>query len=92
MVELPDDGVVVASGSVLLGRWLPFDVTLVRAPVARGARPRSWTTSCGPSRRWSAYAAERGPDDAADLVVRATIPVTPRSSVRSDPGPQPRTV
>jgi len=71
VVQLPDDGVVVVSGSVLLGRWLPFDVTvhvrLTPAALARRTPPEeAWTLPA-----LERYAAERDPESEADLVVRA---------------------
>ncbi len=77
VVQLPDDGVVVVSGSVLLGRWLPFDVTvhvrLSPAALARRTPPEeAWTLPA-----LERYAAERDPEGAADLVVRADDPRHP---------------
>jgi hypothetical protein len=77
VVQLPGDGVVVVSGSVLLGRWLPFDVTvhvrLSPAALARRTPPdEAWTLPA-----LERYAAERGPEAVADLVVRADDPRHP---------------
>jgi len=82
-VVLPPDGVVVVSGSVLLGRGLPFDVAvhLRLSPAALARRTRSdqaWTVPA-----LERYAAERGPEAAADLVVRADDPRHP-ALVRPD--------
>lgn len=76
-VTLPGDGVVVVSGSVLLGRWLPFDVAVhVRlSPAALRRRTpleQAWTLAA-----LDRYAEERGPEEAADLVVRADDPRHP---------------
>jgi hypothetical protein len=76
-VELPPDGVVVVSGSVLLGRGLPLDVAvhLHLTPAALARRTpadRSWTLPA-----LARYAAERDPLGAADLVVRADDPRHP---------------
>jgi hypothetical protein len=77
VVQLPDDGVVVVSGTVLLGRWLPFDVTvhvrLSAAALARRTPPgEAWTLPA-----LERYAAERDPEAVADLVVRADDPRHP---------------
>jgi hypothetical protein len=77
VVALPSDGVVVVSGSVLLGRWLPFDVTvhvrLSPAALARRTPPdEAWTLPA-----LERYAAERDPEGTADLVVRADDPRHP---------------
>ena len=77
VVELPADGVVVVSGSVLLGRWLPFDVAvhvrLSSAALVRRTPPdEAWTLPA-----LERYAEERGPEAAADLVVRADDPRRP---------------
>jgi hypothetical protein len=82
-VQLPDDGVVVVSGTVLLGRWLPFDVTvhvrLSPAALARRTPPdEAWTLPA-----LERYAAERDPEGTADLVVRADDPRHP-ALVRRD--------
>jgi hypothetical protein len=76
-VELPPDGVVVVSGSVLLGRGLPVDlaVHLHLTPAALARRTpaeRAWTLPA-----LARYAAERDPLGAADLVVRADDPRRP---------------
>ena len=76
-VELPADGVVVVSGSVLLGRGLPFDVAvhlqLSAAALARRTPPdQTWTLPA-----LERYAAERDPLGAADLVVRWDDPRHP---------------
>jgi hypothetical protein len=69
--------VVVVSGSVLLGRWLPFDVSVhVRlSPSALARRTpvdELWTLPA-----LERYAAERAPETTADLVVRADDPRHP---------------
>jgi hypothetical protein len=82
-VVLPPDGVVVVSGSVLLGRGLPFDVAvhLRLSPAALARRTptdQAWTVPA-----LERYAAERGPETAADLVVRVDDPRHP-ALVRPD--------
>ena len=77
VVELPADGVVVVSGSVLLGRGLPFDVMVhvwlsTAALLRRTPADEAWTLSA-----LERYAVERGPEAAADLVVRADDPRHP---------------
>jgi hypothetical protein len=76
-IELPGDGVVVVSGSVLLGRGLPFDVAvhlaLSPAALARRTPPdQAWTLPA-----LERYATERDPLVAADLVVRWDDPRHP---------------
>jgi hypothetical protein len=76
-VELPDDGVVVVSGSVLLGRGLPFDLAVhvrlsVPALLRRTPEEERWTL---PALR--RYDVEHAPADEADLVVRADDPRHP---------------
>jgi hypothetical protein len=76
-VELPPDGVVVVSGSVLLGRGLPFDVKVhVRLSSAALARrtpdDEAWTLPA-----LERYSDERAPEAEADLVVRADDPRHP---------------
>ncbi|MBK9739867.1 MAG: uridine kinase [Actinobacteria bacterium] len=76
-VELPSDGVVVVSGSALLGRGLPFDVAvhvrLTRAAlIRRTPRSHAWTLPA-----LDRYETERNPQDLADLVVRADDPQHP---------------
>lgn len=76
-IELPADGVVVVSGSVLLGRGLPFDVAvhvqLSAAALARRTPPdQAWTLPA-----LERYAGERDPLGNADLVVRWDDPRHP---------------
>jgi hypothetical protein len=77
VVELPADGAVVVSGSVLLGRGLPFDVVVhVRlSPAALARRTPAFEAWTLPA--LARYAEERDPEGAADLVVRADDPRHP---------------
>jgi hypothetical protein len=82
-VVLPPDGVVVVSGSVLLGRGLPFDVAVhlrlsPAALVRRTPEDQAWTIPA-----LERYAIERLPESAADLVVRVDDPRHP-ALVRPD--------
>jgi hypothetical protein len=77
VVTLPDAGVLVVSGSVLLGRGLPFDLVihlrLSPSALARRTQPsEAWTLPA-----LARYAQERDPEAAADLVVRADDPRHP---------------
>ena len=77
VVALPDDGVVVLSGSMLLGRGLPVDVGvhLRLSPAALARRTPdedAWTLPA-----LGRYVAERHPLDQADLVVRCDDPRHP---------------
>ncbi len=76
-VGLPADGVLVLSGSVLLGRGLPAEVVvhlrLSPAALRRRTPPdQAWTLVA-----LERYAAERDPEGRADLVVRADDPRHP---------------
>lgn len=76
-VDLPPDGVVVVSGAVLLGRGLPVDLA-VHVALTPGALTRRTPDAEG----WTLpalerYAAERRPEQEADLVVRADDPRHP---------------
>ena len=81
-VDLPEDGVVVVSGSVLLGRGLPFDLTvhlrLTSAALARRTPDsQTWTLPA-----LGRYVAERDPESLADVVVRCDDPRHPALLVR----------
>ncbi|MGV9807803.1 uridine kinase [Micromonospora chersina] len=76
-VDLPPGGVVLVSGTLLLGGGLPFDVAvhLVLSPAALGRRT-------DPELRWTLpafarYADEVDPASFADVVVRADDPRHP---------------
>lgn len=74
---LPADGVVVVAGTLLLGRDLPFDVTVhLRMGPAALARTlpveQHWTLPA-----YARYDAERGPSEVADLLVLADHPDRP---------------
>jgi hypothetical protein len=76
-VRLPQDGVVVVSGAVLLGRGLPFDVRVhlrlgPAALIRRTPHDEAWTLPA-----LARYAAERDPEGEADLVVRCDDPGRP---------------
>jgi hypothetical protein len=82
VVVLPEDGVVVVSGSVLLGRGLPFDVRVhlrltPAALVRRTPDDDAWTLPA-----LGRYVAERAPLEEADLVVRCDDPRHPAIVVR----------
>jgi hypothetical protein len=75
--ELPADGVVVLAGALLLGRGLPFDVSvhlrMSSAALARSlADGERWTLPA-----YDRYDAERDPAAAADLLVLADHPDRP---------------
>jgi len=87
VVQLPPDAVVVVSGSVLLGRGLPFDVTVhVRlSPAAlhrRTPADQSWTLPA-----LERYIEERDPEARADLVIRADDPIRPALAPHPPPPP-----
>jgi hypothetical protein len=76
-VPLPADAILVISGSLLLGRGLPFD-RVVHLAVSAAARRRrtspeqSWTLGA-----FDRYDAEVGPADLADVVIRLDDPRHP---------------
>jgi hypothetical protein len=74
---LPPGGVAVLSGPLLLGRWLPFDLTvhleLSRAALARRTPAElAWTLPA-----YERYRGEADPVAAADVVVRLDDPRHP---------------
>jgi len=76
-VTVPPGGVVVVDGALLLGRWLPFDLTvhLQQSPAALARRTAD-------EDRWRLPAYERydrevAPQTVADLVVRVEDPKRP---------------
>lgn len=76
-VDVPERGVVVLDGALLLGRWLPFDLTvhLDMSPAALRRRTPSdqhWTLPA-----FDRYRAEVDPGAAADVVVRYDDPNHP---------------
>lgn len=76
-VELGGDGVVVLAGGLLLGRGLPFDLS-VHLRMSPAALARSlpagdrWTVPA-----YTRYAQERNPESEADLVVLSDHPDRP---------------
>lgn len=76
-VHLPEDGVVIVAGALLLGRGLPLDaaVHLQMGPAALRRRlpeDEHWTLPA-----YVRYAAEREPGERADLLVLADHPERP---------------
>jgi len=76
-VDVAEHGVVVVSGTLLLGAGLDFDVTVhltqTDAALARRTPPeRQWTLPA-----YTRYREEVMPEDQADLVVRADDPYHP---------------
>ncbi|WP_371494345.1 uridine kinase [Kitasatospora sp. NBC_00374] len=75
--ELAPGGVLVLDGALLLGRWLPFELT-VHLAMGDGALARHtpaeerWTLPA-----FARYRAETGPEDLADLTVRVDDPRRP---------------
>jgi hypothetical protein len=75
--QLPPDGVVVLAGALLLGRGLPFEVSVhLRMNPAALARviieEERWTLPA-----YARYATEHDPEGAADLLVLADHPDRP---------------
>ncbi|BFV60822.1 hypothetical protein KCMC57_up59260 [Kitasatospora sp. CMC57] len=76
-VELPPGGVLLLDGPLLLGRWLPFELTvhLSLGPAALGRRTapeEQWTLPA-----FARYQAEADPSALADLTVRCDDPRHP---------------
>jgi hypothetical protein len=76
-VQLPDDGVVLLAGALLLGRGLPVDLAVhLRMSDAALARAlptdEQWTLPA-----YKRYADERTPDATADLLVLSDHPTRP---------------
>ncbi|MFI5527319.1 uridine kinase [Kitasatospora sp. NPDC051853] len=76
-VTLPPDAVLLLDGPLLLGRWLPFDLTvhlaLTPAALARRTAPEQrWTLPA-----FARYAEETDPASLADLTVRCDDPRHP---------------
>ncbi|MFE2723577.1 uridine kinase [Kitasatospora sp. NPDC059327] len=74
---LPAGGVLLLDGALLLGRWLPLELTvhlaLTPAALARRTPPEErWTLPA-----FARYAAETVPAEAADLTVRVDDPRHP---------------
>jgi hypothetical protein len=76
-VQLPDDGVVLLAGALLLGRGLPLDVA-VHLHMSTAALARTlptdeqWTLPA-----YARYSRERAPQTEADLVVLSDHPARP---------------
>ncbi|MGW4891553.1 uridine kinase [Kitasatospora sp. NPDC004240] len=75
--ELPPGGVLLLDGTLLLGRWLPFEFTvhLAMTPAALARRTpeeERWTLPA-----FARYEAETGPAELADLTVRVDDPRHP---------------
>jgi hypothetical protein len=76
-VQLPDDGVVVLAGALLLGRGLPLDLA-VHLRMSNAALARTlpedehWTLPA-----YARYADERAPEEEADLLVLSDHPDRP---------------
>ncbi|MEO3809967.1 uridine kinase [Sphaerisporangium sp. B11E5] len=82
-VTLPPGAVLLLSGTLLLGHWLPFEVTahlwMSPAALARRTPPEEhWTLPA-----FARYEEEVAPADTADLVVRVDDPRHPALIVRS---------
>lgn len=76
-VDLPPDGVILVAGALMLGRGLPFDVT-VHLRMSPAARQRTLPTD----EQWTLpaythYEVENDLDDGPDLVVLADHPTRP---------------
>ncbi|MFH9353382.1 uridine kinase [Kitasatospora sp. NPDC017646] len=76
-VRLPPGGVLLLDGALLLGRWLPLELTvhLALTPAALARRTpadQQWTLPA-----FARYEAETGPGEAADVIVRVDDPRHP---------------
>ena len=75
--RLPPGGVLLLDGGLLLGRWLPFELTvhLAMTPAALARRTPAedhWTLAA-----FARYEVETGPAEAADVTVRVDDPRHP---------------
>ncbi|MFB7670246.1 uridine kinase [Kitasatospora purpeofusca] len=75
--ELPPGGVLLLDGALLLGRWLPLELT-----VHLALSPAALQRRTPPEERWTLpafarYAAETVPTEVADLTVRLDDPRHP---------------
>ena len=76
-VPVPDGGVLVLDGPLLLGRWFPLDLTVhlqlsAAALARRTPAGQQWTLPA-----FARYEGEARPADTADLVVRSDDPRRP---------------
>lgn len=76
-ITLQPGGVVILDGTLLLGRWLPFELTvhlaLSKVPLQRRTpEDQAWTLPA-----YERYANEVDPEDTADVVVRWDNPERP---------------
>jgi hypothetical protein len=83
---VPEGGVVLVDGTLLLGRRLPFELTVhlwlsAAALSRRTPAGRSWTLPA-----YERYEAEVGPAGTADVVVRADDPRHPALVEPAPPG------
>ncbi|HEV7826559.1 MAG TPA: uridine kinase [Mycobacteriales bacterium] len=82
-LSVPDAGVLLVDGSLLLGRGLPFDLA-VHLRLSPGALERriaeEWMREA-----FTRYAEDFAPESAADVVVRWDDPRHPAVEVRSRP-------
>jgi hypothetical protein len=81
-VDVPDNGIVLLDGALLLGRWLPFDLTvhldLSPAALRRRTPPdEHWTLPA-----FDRYRAEAEPAAVADVVVKMDDPQHPAITER----------
>ncbi|GIH94785.1 uridine kinase [Planobispora siamensis] len=81
-VTMPPGGVLLLDGALLLGRWLPFDLTvhlrLSPAALARRTPPElHWTLPA-----YERYEQEAEPTETADVVVRMDDPRHPALVIR----------
>lgn len=76
-VTMPPGGVVIVDGALLLGRWLPFDLTvhLQQSPAALARRTADADRWRLPA--YQRYETDVEPVTAADLVVRVEDPRRP---------------
>jgi hypothetical protein len=73
-VDLPDDGVVLVHGALLLGRGLPFDAAV---HLRMGAAARARTLPAWQLPAYERYERERDPGSVADLLVLSDHPDRP---------------
>ena len=81
-MELGENPVVVVSGTALLGRWLPFELTVHLRMTPSALARRTPEDEAWMLEALAQYAADVSPETTADLVVRCDDPQHPALVVR----------
>ncbi|MEU9096245.1 uridine kinase [Streptomyces sp. NPDC048361] len=81
---LPEGGVLIVHGPLLLGRWFPFDLTVHLRLSPHALRRRTEESSRWTLSAFERYESEVRPTDAADVVVRVDDPRHPAWEATED--------